>query len=368
MLGPKAIGRWRFVHKWSSIACSLVLLVACVTGLPLIFSDEINRAFAPDVVHVEAPHVGDKLTLEGVLHVAEAAFPGQVAQFEFWPDDAPDAVGVGLQVPGSEDPPHRVHVDVWSKAVSEEVMPAETVLAPILELHRNLFVGAIGDYILAGTAVAFLIALISGVMVYRPFMRRVAFGTVRRTSRRTTWLDRHNLLGIATLAWAMVVAITGVMNALEGPLFEAWQSERTPVLMERFADRPPPTKRAALDVALEAARAPLGDYDATSIALPGSNFSTPRHYLIWFHGGSTLTKRIFTPVMVDGETGELASVEDLPWYLRTVEVSRPLHFGDYGGVPLEIMWALLDVLTIIVIVSGLCLWLRARRTKLDELL
>jgi len=39
-------------------------------------------------------------------------------------------------------------------------------------------------------------------------------------------------------------------------------------------------------------------------------------------------------------------------------VSQPLHFGDYGGMPMQILWALLDIATIIVLGSGLYLWLK----------
>jgi uncharacterized iron-regulated membrane protein len=47
-------------------------------------------------------------------------------------------------------------------------------------------------------------------------------------------------------------------------------------------------------------------------------------------------------------------------------VSQPLHFGDYGGLPLKIIWALLDVIAIVVLASGLYLWLRKRRPVLGE--
>ena len=39
-------------------------------------------------------------------------------------------------------------------------------------------------------------------------------------------------------------------------------------------------------------------------------------------------------------------------------MSQPLHFGDYGGMPMQILWALLDIATIIVLGSGLYLWLK----------
>ena len=42
-------------------------------------------------------------------------------------------------------------------------------------------------------------------------------------------------------------------------------------------------------------------------------------------------------------------------------LSRPLHFGDYGGLPLKIIWALLDLAAILVLASGVYLWLGKRR-------
>ena len=33
---------WYRVHKWTSLACTLFLLMLCLTGLPLIFKDEIG--------------------------------------------------------------------------------------------------------------------------------------------------------------------------------------------------------------------------------------------------------------------------------------------------------------------------------------
>ncbi|MBN8957051.1 MAG: PepSY domain-containing protein, partial [Rhizobiales bacterium] len=50
-----------------------------------------------------------------------------------------------------------------------------------------------------------------------------------------------------------------------------------------------------------------------------------------------------------------------PWYVSTLLLSQPLHFGDYGGMPLKIIWALLDLLTIVILITGLYLWYVRRR-------
>ena len=37
-----AVRAWYLVHKWTSLVCTLFLLMLCLTGLPLIFHDEIE--------------------------------------------------------------------------------------------------------------------------------------------------------------------------------------------------------------------------------------------------------------------------------------------------------------------------------------
>ncbi len=53
----------------------------------------------------------------------------------------------------------------------------------------------------------------------------------------------------------------------------------------------------------------------------------------------------------------------MPWYTHALLLSQPLHFGDYGGLPLKILWALLDLFTIAVLGSGLYLWLGKRNAS-----
>ena len=39
---------WYLIHKWSSLIPTAFLLMLCVSGLPLIFHDEIDAAIALD--------------------------------------------------------------------------------------------------------------------------------------------------------------------------------------------------------------------------------------------------------------------------------------------------------------------------------
>jgi uncharacterized iron-regulated membrane protein len=114
----------------------------------------------------------------------------------------------------------------------------------------------------------------------------------------------------------------------------------------------------SLQAAVDAATALEPEMKIRFIAFPGTTFSSPHHYGVFLRGESPLTARLFKPVLVDAQTAQVTDSRALPWYVTALLLSQPLHFGDYGGTPMQILWALLDIATIIVLGSGLYLWLR----------
>jgi uncharacterized iron-regulated membrane protein len=112
--------------------------------------------------------------------------------------------------------------------------------------------------------------------------------------------------------------------------------------------------------AVDTAGAKLPHMTPSFIAYPGTAFTSTRHYAVFMRGNTPLTSRLLQPVLIDASNGSFTDTREMPWYVKTLLISQPLHFGDYGGMPLKIIWALLDVLTIIVLGSGLYLWLARR--------
>lgn len=361
---PAALHRWDAVHRWSSLGCTVFLLLLCLTGLPLVFHDEIDAALAPAV---ERPRPGAPMTIDALVARVRERNPGTYVQFVFWDAERPGALGFGLADTADADLEH-VRRSMVGLVDGEPVplrVPPGGVMTLLLDLHKSLFLDLPGQLLLAVVALAFLVSVVSGVAVYAPFLRRRAFGAVRaHGARRSRWLDRHNLIGIALTAWLGVVGATGLMNALEGPLFGAWNATTMPRLLEPYRGQPYPERLSSVDAAVRTARAALPDMRPTSVGFPYSRFGSPRHYLIWMKGETPLTEHFFTPVLVDAASGALAAAEGLPWYLRALEISRPLHFGDYGGWPLKLIWAGLDLLAIVVLASGVYLWLaRGKRRR-----
>jgi uncharacterized iron-regulated membrane protein len=155
---------------------------------------------------------------------------------------------------------------------------------------------------------------------------------------------------------------------LSTPLFSLWQVTDVKAMLEPMRGKPTPSaaEMSSPQAAFDTTKAALPDMTATSLIFPGAPFGSPYHYLIWTKGRDALTSRLFSPVLVDARNGQLSAIVQMPWYLRALEVSRPLHFGDYGGMPLKIIWALLDLVTIGVLGSGLYLWISRRASPVRE--
>ena len=204
----------------------------------------------------------------------------------------------------------------------------------------------------------FLAAVVSGVVVYLPFWNKVGLGRVRmKKSRRIAWLDGHNALGMLTLLWALIVGATGSINTLADLLLDAWRNDQLAQMLAPYQGKPPVTATASVDGAVATARRAAPDMTPSFVAFPGTRFSSPHHYTVFMRGDGILTTRMLRPVLIDAATGALTDSRELPWYLKLLLGSQPLHFGDFGGMPLKLFWAAFDILTIVVLGSGLYLWL-----------
>ncbi len=349
---------WTWVHKWTSLVCTLFLLMLCITGLPLIFHDEIDNALNPDTWRPANPD-GPHLTLDEILSVSLAERPGEVPIFMSFDVERP-VVNVTTG-PDENSPASQMHFASFDLTSGDIVPPAdrgESVMEFILQLHTDMFLGLPGMLFLGAMGVVFVAAVISGVVLYAPFMRKLEFGTLRRNqSSRLKWLDYHNLFGIVTLAWVLVVGLTGVINTLERPIIDTWRANELADLVTKNEDGTSITKRASLDIAVKEAVLLAPDMELQFVAFPGSRFSTSTHYAVFLHGNSPLTENIIVPVLVHAGTGVVAGLREMPWYTKALSLSRPLHFGDYGGFILKFVWFVLDIITIIVLLSGLYLWL-----------
>ncbi|MDG6077879.1 PepSY domain-containing protein [Erythrobacter litoralis] len=370
-MSRRAIRFWYLLHKWSGIVPTAFLLMLCLTGLPLIFHDEIDALMASDAeaALAGAPSASSGLPLDAILDQALADRPGEVPLFMAFSQDSPlltVTTGPSPDAAGGD-----MTLLFFDRATGEALGPAP-VNAPmdfLLQLHTDMFLGQGGMWALGVCGILLVVALISGVVLYAPFMRRLPFGTNRTDrSARVRRLDQHNLVGIIALGWMLVIALTGAINAFADPLTENWRDGEVARLTAQYGEAAPvaPEEYASLDAALATAQDALPGRSPQFIAFPGGDWSSARHYAIFFQGDRPVTQHLLTPALVDAGSGAFVDARTMPALNQALMMSKPLHFGDYGGLPLKIVWALLTIATIWVLWTGLALWLRRRPGAIER--
>ncbi|WP_260986200.1 PepSY-associated TM helix domain-containing protein [Bordetella genomosp. 13] len=363
------------MHRWTSLACTLFMLVACLSGLPLIFRDEIVGWLDGTQAYTPVASGQRQAGLDDMARAATRLHPGYRLTEVFVGHREPKAIfqmSASSTALAAGQPAHRRLVfDLRTGDLLEESDaaqphggPAARLMVVMVRLHIDLYARLPGQLFMGFMALLLVAAVVSGVVLYGPFMQKLPFGTVRaHRSARIRWLDRHNLLGIVALAWTLMMGGTGALHELAVPLFRHWidAEVRPAVAAWSGLPAPDPAMMAPVQGAYEAARDAAPDRVIEELVFPREAYGVPHHYLLWAKGDTALSEHLFDAVLVDARTGQASAVLRMPWYLRALQFSRPLHYGDYAGMPLKIIWGLLDLAAIVVLGSGLYLWVARRK-------
>ena len=362
---------WHWIHKWTSLVCTIFALLLCITGLPLIFVHEIDRALgktvAPRAVSAQEDEAftrgGRRARVDAMIDDALRRRPGTVVQFLSKDDDDDELYYVRLGASPSAERAAAVYAyDGRTGAMLAQYPLDQGVMNVVIRLHTDLFAGLPGMLFLGLMGIVLIASIVSGVVLYAPYMQRLAFGSIRAgRTPRILWLDIHNLIGIATLGWFFVVSVTGVVNTLSGPIFDRWKQTELAAMLAPYREEPVHGAGTMVPQrALEAALARVPDTELGFMAFPGGSFAGPGQFVVFLRGNTPWREKLLTPVLLDARDGCVLDTRALPLYVTALLVSQPLHFGDYGGLSLKITWLVLDLLSIVLLGSGLYLWLRKR--------
>ncbi len=240
-----SIKAWFLVHKWTSLVCTLFMLLLCVTGLPLIFAHEIDhlleRSIEPPELAPTDARIRARADVDAIVADASARRPSDAVKFLVADPEEPEfwfvTMGERLEAPEASA---FYFYDARTGDFLHEYPLGEGVMNLLLRLHVDMFAGLPGTLFLGFMGLLLVVAIVSGVVLYGPYMTRLRFGTIRRErSPRLKWLDLHNMLGIVTLVWLSVVGLTGVINTLSIPIFGQWQNTQ---LVEMAAPYSLPTR------------------------------------------------------------------------------------------------------------------------------
>lgn len=364
------IRMYRDIHSWVGIVCGLALFIAFYAGAITMFEAPLNRwASQPAVFSEHTPLEKTQELIEKVL----ADYPQAAGRYEVTLDaglqDRPARVmwstgprgrGTTYYAELAEDGSLQVHTQGPS-AVGQLVDDLHQQVGILLDHELVMpLVGAI--------SLMYFIALVSGVIVLLPTLVKDLFILRIGKNLKRMWLDLHNALGLFSLPFHIIMALTAVVFAFHD-LFYATQwtllekngrpeahevsaGHREPLaphqIVARLREQTPNFKPLYMQFHAE-------EDHGLELRVSGSN---PRH-------GSRAPG--YGIAGVDPYTGDLTSTDYMPgeqdaWY-ATLTSFFSLHFGNFGGNPIRWTYFLLGLAGAVLFYTGNLLWIESHRKK-----
>jgi len=362
-------------HSWLGLIISGLLFVIFFAGSISLFRDEINQwSFQP---HYDVAQ-GEKLAISKIMEKA-------IAGRKFEPKEH-----LNIITPSKNLPYYTVYVDVEHEEGEQDYIgffldpvTGEEVAAPddyflstfLYALHVNLNIPN-GAYIIGFVTLFFFFALISGIFLHAKKIFSNFFKYRAEKKARSQLLDMHNIVGVMSLPFTIMYAISGLIFNL----VIIYQIAFAVVLYQG-------DQQALLDDAGYQAIEPQWidktwespNIDQIYAATTDKYNTEPRMIRMYNYGDESAVMHMFGQVKDDfAEEYEVAYNlrNDSPLMIKDsanpntlvqgLHVISRLHFGNYAGFDLRIIYFILGIGVCSLIITGNMLWLEKRARQRNQ--
>ena len=344
------------IHLWIALPVSILLAIFGLTGTIMAFESEIDRLLNWKLSYVTPqPSV---LSLAEISAAVLKAYPGEkIAGYLL--STSPD---ISYQVPTRRG---LVYVNQYTGEILGVREARPGFLGFVHQFHLRLALrdrSDTGKTIMSWAGVAMFILLCTGLYLWWP-LKRVKIS--RQGPPRRFWFDLHNAVGIVSLAFLLLLTVTGVIIGFDDTIvpwfYKITNSERATQPVAPPA--PANAKAISPDEAVEIARRALPGATPFLFTIP----SPKGFYFVRSRFPEDLTPGGRSRVAIDQYTGQVLATESSrtgPAGTRIVNLNRAIHTGDIFGLPSKIVMSLASLMLVIQVFSGITMWWkRIRRPK-----
>lgn len=349
----KRIKRTFSIHHWIGLVAGVFILIASITGSILVFHHDIDHAQFADQSTLETP--ASELIIDNSFEHIRQLHPDYDIRVPAFPEDYKQALKYELRK-GKTRKWIFVHPETGEMLAT--VNRADQRLVHILlDLHYNLLSGTPGKIIVLLCGIALMLLSVTGFILYRKSILKVVFfrQKISFKSRRSLFSSLHRIVGVWSLVFNLLISITGTWIAIT--IVQSAFSSGSGTIVT-------PATTISVDAALRQVRRDYPAFEINYLRFPvnadgkltvlGRLASDPAFY------GFTSSK-----IQVDMRTGKIVTVSflrEMPWYKRAIAVLKPLHFGDYAGLRVKLIYSFFGVLPGVLAISGFFIW-RKRQVK-----
>lgn len=369
---------YKEIHGWVGILSGLALFVAFYAGAITMFEEPVQRWASPQ--STLAPPVPIERAPELIAAVT-AMHPEAAKRYDIHVETGPEAPArMSWTVGNARDehgPPPVVHYA--SLAPDGSVQVEQRGPSPVAQfvdvLHQHVglpFEPAISRAIMGAICLLYALAIVSGVIVLLPSLVSDLFAMRVGKNVKRMWLDLHNVLGIFSLPFHLIMALTGVVFAFHDQFYDlqdatfAGAAER-PAIVAAAPELPEAGARLAPAELIRRVNQQAPEFEVLRVNYEleedgHSHISIQGRDPRYGHRGPT-----FGMAEVDAYTGALTEIDYLPGkqgnWGATISSFFALHFGNFGGTGVRWAYFLLGLAGAFLFYTGNLLWIESRRKR-----
>ena len=359
---------WR-LHHWVGLYTGILIGTLSLTGAVAVFIPEIDGWIIRhhyNALSSPSPHGTSQFgqSIDSLIHrypdynsflISLPDHPGQVVQADMI-----------LQPEGGDLRRVDFFIDAGKDRVVGQRDQQNSLANYLRQIHVRLYEGYWGRQLVGIGGLALAIVAITGLLIYGNFMKKQVWPKLRKTmDLRIIMADWHKLLGISALAFNIVIALTGAWLGLQ-PWLMRWLDINTPntfkapIVMEPEADK-------ALHVNWD---------DVLTAAKREFPALRPRQLTSSTNGSATVTVRgniagqiyerdinVLVLSKTDYRPVFQYDVRAKPFGHKFYFIQEAMHFGDFGGLLLKALYALLGLTSGFLSISGFVIFLLRRQKK-----
>lgn len=374
------------LHSWVGAVTGVLLFVIALTGAVSVFgSPELEIWSHPSIHHYEPIHP-DKIEAT-ILQDAKQVPKGYLADIDvilpavrrteflsiyFHAD--PDEIKNNKVEPFIvfiHDPNTLELVDIH-KGNRDEIsaQSSKDLSSFILQFHADLHLGSpVGLLVTGLLGLTLFASIITGLIIHRKILRELfSFRPFR--SLRLFWTDSHKVMGVWGLLFHAMIAFTGAYMGITAVIlvpasaFVFFDGDRAALIEAVLPDIEPELSGTPAKLNISKTIQAMQAADKGEIL----SFSI----LGWNDENAIMSANILPGKVIPSQILEYNAHKAEPIETHTLfsrlgglsgpilDAMDPLHFGNFGGLLVKTIWALLGVGTALLGLSGVMIWIERR--------
>ena len=373
------------MHSWVGIVTAILLFIVCFTGALAVLSRPELKIWANPELHQLSTLPSEKIT--DIINTYHKTVPKEFGEnihvylptghnthlltvlFESHHGDEnySEAAAYAYQF----DPRNYQLVNEYYGATSYFYEHRKTDAPSFIgHFHADLHLGRPIGLILTGfLGLTLLVSTVTGLFIHRQFFKEL-FTFRRKKPLDVIINDGHKIMGIWGSLFHAVIGFTGAFLGLatvillpaaafvsfggdQEKLIEKFTAIPAPIISEQF--QATDINAILLDAQVRYPKAKI--IDLTIMAHNDANAEVYMRLI----GGEQVASQLLKYHGSGEFVKSMSSFGDIPGAsIKVLELLFPLHFGNFAGVFVKLVWVLLGLSTALLPLSGMMMWLAKR--------